>query len=175
MIDGRAPARILGIDPGSTRTGWGLIQGDPCRPELVDSGVIELGRGAFSSRLARLRAEIDRLVERLEPRLAAVETPFHGVSARSALQLAHARGVILAGLSIGGVEVAEYAPAAIKLSVVGHGRADKAQVRTMVLRLVHGAKPTTRHEDETDAVAVAVCHAAHLPGLRMRQGASARR
>ena len=100
------------------------------------------------------------LLERLGPEQAAVESPFHGVNPRSALQLAHARGVILAALHGAGVPLTEYAPAAVKLSVTGNGRAEKAQVQDMVVRLLRipgGRAPDT---DAADALAVALCHLA---------------
>ena len=88
---------------------------------------------------------------------AAVEAPFHGASARSALQLAHARGVVLAACASAGIHVFEYAPASIKKSVTGSGRAEKAQVQAMVARLVEGAAAAAG-ADAMDAIATAVCH-----------------
>jgi crossover junction endodeoxyribonuclease RuvC len=146
------------VDPGCVTTGWGLLGGEPSRPELVEAGWISLGRGELAGRLARLRAELDVLLPRLAPTSAAVELAFHGVNARSALQLAHARGVILAGLGAAGILVAEYTPATIKQSVTGNGRADKQQVRAMVARLLRAELGSSR-TDMPDALAVALCHA----------------
>lgn len=112
---------------------------------------------SFPERLARLQNELREVVERLEPTSAAVEAPFHGVSARSALQLAHARGVILAVLGNAGLSVTEYAPAAIKKSVTGDGRAEKARISAMVIQLLGQRVERERH-DVHDALAVALCH-----------------
>lgn len=151
--------RVLGIDPGSRVTGWGLLEGSPSRPRLVECGVIRLAAGAsLAERLAALQGELEPLLARLSPGASAVESPFHGANARAALQLAHARGVVLAGLSAGGVAVVEYTPATVKKAVTGNGRATKEQVRRMVRRLLGHALPQASL-DATDALAVALCHA----------------
>lgn len=112
---------------------------------------------AFAERLGRIHAEIVRIVTANAPSEAAVETPFHGVSARSALQLAHARGAVLAALGSCRLPVSEYSPATIKLAVTGNGRAEKAQVAMMVARLVSGNHPSGGF-DSADAIAAALCH-----------------
>jgi crossover junction endodeoxyribonuclease RuvC len=107
----------------------------------------------------RLQQELGALVARLRPTCAAVESPFHGVNARSAFQLAQARGVVLAALAGAGVEIAEYSPATVKKAVTGNGRAPKAQVRSMVGRLL--SRPGLDVSDDlADALAVALCHGA---------------
>ncbi len=132
--------------------------GEPSSPRVLDCGQIRLGsKRPMSCRLALLHRELRSLVDRLEPSAAAVETPFHGTSAKAALQLAQARGVILAVLGEQELAVAEYTPAAVKLSVTGDGRADKAQVSAMVVRLL-GASVAGRRFDVHDALAVALCH-----------------
>lgn len=152
--------RILGVDPGSLTTGWGLVEQQHGRCLLVEGGIIRLAEvaGTLCGRLAHLQQELDRLVARLQPACAAVEMPFHGVNARSALQLAHARGVILAVLATAGLSVAEYSPATVKKSVTGNGRATKDQVRSMVGQLL-GARTPRPSLDLSDALAVALCHA----------------
>ncbi len=156
MIGGRL--RILGVDPGSLVTGWGLVEGSAHQPRVHSSGVIRLGgRRAFADRLADLRRELAEVVDAHAPTAAAVEAPFHGKSSRSALQLAHARGVILAVLAEAGLEVAEYSPATVKKSVTGSGRADKQQVRQMTFRLLRSSD-RGEPNDLTDALAVALCH-----------------
>jgi crossover junction endodeoxyribonuclease RuvC len=153
--------RILGVDPGSLATGWGVIEGTASRPVLVECGVLRARRSAdpLATRLAGLKRDLEELLPRLRPTVAAVETPFHGASARSALFLAHARGVILAVLADARVEVAEYSPAAVKKAVTGNGRADKDQVAAMVGRLL-GEAVGERSRDLSDALAVALCHQA---------------
>lgn len=149
---------ILGVDPGSLAAGWGLLEGSPADPQLLDCGLVRLdSRLPLASRLARLQNEFAELVERVKPSVAAVEAPFHGPSARSALQLAHARGVILAVLAAAGIEIAEYSPAAVKKAVTGNGRAEKEQVREMVRRLLRRQEGWRSH-DISDALAVALCH-----------------
>lgn len=153
--------RILGVDPGSLVTGWGLVGGEPARPEWLDAGTIRLDRagGALPLRLLQLQQELALLVERLHPTCAAVESTFHGANARSAFQLAQARGVVLAVLAGAGVEIAEYSPATVKKAVTGNGRAPKAQVRSMVGRLL--SRPGLDVSDDlADALAVALCHGA---------------
>jgi len=149
---------VLGIDPGSRVTGWGLVRGSAAHPALVRCGVIRLpARLPFPARLHRLRVEIEGVVAEAGPCVAAVETPFHGVNARSALQLAHARGVILATLAGAGIAVWEYEPATVKKAVTGSGRGDKHQVQAMVERLL-GGRHEAKSTDLYDALAVALCH-----------------
>ncbi len=151
--------RILGVDPGSICTGWGLVGGSAERPVLLDCGVVRLpARRPFADRLCFLRREFDALLVRLRPTEAAVESPFHGANARAALQLAHARGVVLAGLGGAGVPVSEYAPATVKKSVVGVGKAEKTQVQAMVRRMLGSEAEPSGSLDATDALAVALCH-----------------
>jgi crossover junction endodeoxyribonuclease RuvC len=150
--------RVLGVDPGSLATGWGLLAGSATNPRLIEAGVLRLaGEASLAGRLALLQRGLTELVERLDPGVAAVEAPFHGASARSALVLAHARGVALAVLASAGVEVVEYSPAAVKKAVTGNGRAGKRQVASMVVRLI-GSDLDTRAHDLSDALAVALCH-----------------
>jgi crossover junction endodeoxyribonuclease RuvC len=122
--------------------------------------MIRLTGEDFSRRLGMLQLRFAELVRRVEPSLAAVESPFHGANPRSALQLAHARGVVLATLAAAGVAVAEYTPATVKKSVTGNGRATKQQVRAMVFRLL-AATPPHGGSDLSDALAVALCHQSH--------------
>ncbi|NIM01029.1 MAG: crossover junction endodeoxyribonuclease RuvC [Acidobacteria bacterium] len=154
-----APLTILGVDPGSLATGWALLAGTPERPRLVASGVIRPRRGIpFGERLATIQDRFVEILAEHRPLHAAVETPFHGASARAALQLAHARGVILASLSREGISTVEYSPAEVKKTVTGNGRATKEQVAYMVERLAGTRIP---EHDRADAVAVALCHQTH--------------
>lgn len=152
--------RILGVDPGSQKTGWAIVGGDIRKSSVLRSGVIRLPpRAEFSVRMGKLLIEFEALVREVEPESAAVESPFHGKSSSSALQLAHARGVILGVLAREGVAVAEYSPATVKKSITGNGRADKDQVRKMIVNLA-GREFATAPDDLTDAVAIALCHLA---------------
>lgn len=152
--------RILGVDPGSILTGWGLVGGRVDDPVLLDCGEIRLPASQpLPSRLHLLAVEFTKLIGCLEPTGAAVEMPFQGVNARAALQLAHARGVLLAALAGAGIPVAEYTPATVKKSITGNGMAEKAQVQGMVQRLVRSQLPSAGL-DRSDALAVALCHMA---------------
>jgi crossover junction endodeoxyribonuclease RuvC len=152
--------RILGVDPGSLLTGWGLVGGRADDPVLLDCGEIRLPASQpLAARLHILTVEFTKLVGALEPTGAAVEMPFHGANARAALQLAHARGVLLAVLAGAGVSVAEYTPATVKKAITGSGKAEKAQVQGMVERLVRSELPPGGL-DRSDALAVALCHMA---------------
>ena len=110
-------------------------------------------------RLWQLQQELTTLVARLAPTSSAVESPFHGVNARSSFQLAQARGVVLAALAGAGLEVLEYTPATVKKAVTGNGRATKEQVRMMVGRLLGRPPESLTSHDLSDALAVALCHA----------------
>jgi len=165
--------RVLGVDPGSLNTGWGVLSGNPSRPGVVECGLIRLAPSqAFAQRLAVLQNALREVVARVQPTAAAVETPFHGASARSALQLAHARGVILAVLGDAGLSVTEYTPAAVKKSVTGDGRAEKSRISAVVIQLLGAAVENERH-DVHDALAVALCHlstAAFLSAVERSRG-----
>jgi crossover junction endodeoxyribonuclease RuvC len=138
---------ILGLDPGSLHTGYGLIERRGAALTLVDAGRISSPRSlALPSRLAHIAACLGSLLDRRLPNLAALETPFHGLNSRTLIVLAEARGVLLAVLAGRGVEIAEYSPAEVKSAVTGSGRADKDQVAQMVRLLLGGpALPGSRH------------------------------
>jgi crossover junction endodeoxyribonuclease RuvC len=125
---------------------------------LIACGEIRLPvRLPLSERLATLLSGLACVIEQHAPSEAAVEAPFHGASARSSLQLAHARGVVLAALGTSNVQVVEFSPAPIKKAVTGNGRAEKSQVEAMVSRLVPGGGSAGR-PDMADAIAAALCH-----------------
>jgi crossover junction endodeoxyribonuclease RuvC len=150
--------RIFGIDPGSVRTGYGCVDSDGSRHRLVLCGAIASpARLPFPERLLAIHAGLRRLLEDCRPDAVAVESLFHAVNARSALQLGHARGVALLAACQSGVPVAEYAPAAVKRAVVGYGRAEKGQVQRMIALLL-GLEAAPQPYDASDALAVAICH-----------------
>lgn len=149
--------RILGLDPGSLHTGYGLIERRGAVLRVVEAGRISCPREApLSDRLAQLARELGELVARGQPEAAAVESPFHGRNPRSLIVLAEARGALLAALAGCGVPTREYAPAEIKVAVTGSGRADKGQVARMV-RVLLGLPTAVLSADTTDALAVAIC------------------
>ncbi len=156
-----ARVRIFGIDPGSVRTGYGCVESDGTRHHLVLCGAIAApARLPFPDRLVKIHDELRALLADCRPDGVAVESLFHAVNARSALQLGHARGVALLAASQAGVPIAEYAPAEIKRAVVGYGRAEKPQVAQMI-RLLLGLADTPQPLDVSDALAVAICHLHH--------------
>ncbi|MDE5833200.1 MAG: crossover junction endodeoxyribonuclease RuvC [Desulfovibrio sp.] len=153
---------IIGIDPGSRRTGWGVIRERSGVLELVDCGVIRARTDAeydFSQRLAVIYRELLEIISRLNPGEAAVEQVFTAQNARSALKLGQARGAAIAACAAGDLKIYDYEPTLIKKSVVGAGRAEKDQVAFMVKRLLN-ARDGEYALDTTDALAAAICHAA---------------
>ena len=157
--------RILGLDPGSQRTGYGCVAPGPDGPTRIASGVIRLGKGPLPERLARLHTELGRLFAVYSPDACAIEGVFHQRNVRSALILGHARGVCMLAAAVHAVPVAEYAPARVKLSIVGHGAADKSRVSAMVASIL-GFEPHDSF-DETDALALALCHLEAQRPLRL--------
>ena len=162
--------RILGIDPGSAATGWGVVEADGARLSYVGSGVIRPTRGLDHPRkLSIIFSALKGLVEVYRPDETAVEETFVNASPRDALVLGQARGVCLLAPADAGLPVAEYAANTIKKSVVGRGHADKAQVAAMVKVLLPKCGDVVA--DEADALAVAICHAHHA-GMRRLEKAS---
>ena len=151
--------RVIGIDPGLRNLGWGVIEVDGPRMRHVASGVVHSGEGSLALRLRRLHDGLAEVVARLAPETAAVEETFVNRDGAATLKLGQARGVALLVPALAGLEVAEYAPNAVKKAVVGSGHADKRQVEHMVRMQLPGADP--ERSDAADALAVAICHAHH--------------
>ena len=150
--------RILGIDPGSERTGYGCVETDGRRHQFVTCGAITAPAGdPLPQRLARIHRELVSILATYRPDCVAVESLFHAVNARSALTLGHARGVAILAAVDAGCEVVEYTPAEVKRAVVGYGRAEKHQVQQMIMLLLGLDKPPSPF-DASDALAVAICH-----------------
>lgn len=159
--------RVLGVDCGTERTGWGVIESDGRRHQVVAHGVITLrARDPLPGRLAAISLALRGLLVTHAPECAAVEEVFFSQNVKTALKLAHVRGVALAVLAEAGLTVGEYSPLSVKTSVVGYGRAEKHQVQLMV-RTLTGIAESIESEDAADALAVAICHATTLgrPGL----------
>lgn len=152
-----APVRILGIDPGSRITGWGMIEMRGTRTAYLAHGRVLCGNGALAERLLRILRELEAVVAEHRPDEAAAEQVFVKLNVGSALVLGQARGAAICAVAAAGLPLAEYAPAQIKSAVVGSGRAEKTQVQHMVQRLLNLAElPPV---DAADALAVALCHA----------------
>ena len=160
--------RILGIDPGSLTTGYGIVDYERGKLSLVDQGSINTRRGAeLAERLAHIHEGLMAVIARTNPVAAAVETPFAGNNVKSLIQLAHARGVILLAARSANLEVFEYAPRSVKSAVVGYGGAEKEQVAKMVRMLLPGCATLKMSADASDALAIAICHA-HTAGTAAR-------
>ncbi|HYA17098.1 MAG TPA: crossover junction endodeoxyribonuclease RuvC [Bryobacteraceae bacterium] len=153
--------RVLGIDCGTERTGYGVIESDGRRHSMVAAGCIRTStRDRFEKRLQSIAAELRGLMAEYRPHTAAVEEVFFAVNAKSALKLSHVRGVALLTVAEADVVLAEYSPLEIKMSVVGYGRAEKTQVQQMVASLLRLPEPVASL-DASDALAIAICHATH--------------
>ena len=154
---------ILGLDPGSLHTGYGLLDKQGSALRAVDLGRFSCPKNQpLPGRLAYLSRCLDDLVGRTRPDLAVLETPFHGMNSPSLVVLAEARGALLAVLGSRGVEVREYSPAEVKSAVAGNGRADKEQVARMVRLLLALGDGRPLAADATDALALAHCCANRL-------------
>lgn len=161
--------RILGVDCGTEKTGYGVIDSDGRSHRLVCCGVIATRpREALGLRLAALAEGLEEVIAAQAPEMAAVEEVFYAANVKTALKLAHARGAVLLVLARAGLACAEYSPLEVKTSVVGYGRAEKAQVQKMVASLL-GLREPVSSEDAADALAVAICHATHARYRRAAQ------
>lgn len=160
--------RILGVDPGSVTTGFGVIDYERGRLMLVEQGAINTRRGAeLPERLGVIHDSLLAVIARTQPQSVAVETPFAGKNVNSLIQLSHARGVILLAARSAALEVFEYSPSSVKSAVVGYGRAEKEQVAKMVRMLLPGCASLKLTADAADALAIAICHA-HTAGTSAR-------
>jgi crossover junction endodeoxyribonuclease RuvC len=153
--------RVLGIDCGTERTGFGVVSSDGRTHRLIHHGVIRTSpRFGLELRLKEIAAGLRECIEIHRPEMAAVEEVFIAANMKTALKLSHVRGVALLVIAEAGVELAEYSPLEVKTSVVGYGRAEKSQVKMMVTRLL-SLKVEIESEDACDALAIAICHATH--------------
>jgi len=149
---------ILGIDPGSASTGYGLLRLEGSRIEHVRSGTIRVPRSrSFAERLHRIHEQVAAILDDEAVAEVAVEDVYQGVNARTASRLGHVRGVVLLAAAQAGLPVAEYPPNAVKSAVAGNGLATKEQVRLMVQRIL-GLTDEIDSDDQSDALAVAICH-----------------
>ncbi|HEY3779805.1 MAG TPA: crossover junction endodeoxyribonuclease RuvC [Fimbriimonadaceae bacterium] len=150
--------RILGIDPGLERIGFGVIVREGSRLTVVEYGLIETPRVLLHDRLRLLHEEMCLLIKRVNPDQLATEKLLFAVNKRTAMDVAKALGVVLLAGSQEGLPWSEYTPPEIKLAVVGNGAAEKKQVQFMVTKLLSLPSPP-KPDDVADALAVAICHA----------------
>jgi crossover junction endodeoxyribonuclease RuvC len=151
--------RIMGIDPGTAITGFGLLEHEGSRLRLLEYGVIRTEPGVpDAERLLQIHREVGALLKNYRPEAIAVEELFFNKNSRTVLAVGQARGVVMLAAAQADLRVEEYTPLQVKMAVVGYGRAEKRQVQEMVkvlLGLDHLPKP----DDAADALAVAICHA----------------
>jgi crossover junction endodeoxyribonuclease RuvC len=167
------PIRILGIDPGLRRTGWGLIAIDGNKLTYLACGSVETDDKAdLAIRLVTIHNGLQRIIAEHAPEEAAVEATFVNKDANATLKLGQARGIAMLVPALAGLPVGEYAPNLIKKTVVGAGHADKAQIRMMIGVLLPKADP--KSHDAADALAIAICHAHHRQRAQLEMRVAAR-
>ena len=156
---------VLGIDPGLTTTGYGIVA-PGARPEAVAAGVIRTDKSLpFGDRLLELHRDLTAVIEQYRPATAAIEQVFVNRNLQTATSVARASGVALLAIAEAGLSVTEYTPSAVKMALTGYGAADKRQVQEVVAMRLRLDEPP-RPADAADALAVALCH---VQGARMSQ------
>jgi crossover junction endodeoxyribonuclease RuvC len=159
--------RVLGIDPGSEITGWGVIEGDRARYQLCEFGCIRArNNSSFPGKLLAIATGLEEVIARFSPDACAVEDGFLATNLKVTLKLGQVRGVAMLAAERAGLEIHEYSPRLVKQTVVGHGNAEKHQVQEMVRVLLSLTIPP-QPQDSADALAVAICHFHHA-GLAQR-------
>ena len=148
---------ILGIDPGSRTTGFGVIDNHPDRITYIHSGFLKIQGDSLPQRLGQIYQQVEAIITTYRPQHMSIEQVFMHRNADSALKLGQARGAAICAAYQAGLEIAEYAPREIKQAVVGKGAATKDQVQHMVRHLLGLRDPL--QEDESDGLAIAICHA----------------
>ena len=160
--------RIIGIDPGLRRTGWGAIESSGTRLSYIACGTVTSDAAqALCQRLAALFAGLDAVLVRWQPHEAAVEETFVNRDAHATLKLGQARGIALLAPARAGLLVAEYAPNLVKKTVTGSGHAEKAQIRAMIGYLLPKASPDS--DDAADALAIAIAHSQHRQAAALKR------
>lgn len=165
-----AAVRIIGIDPGSRHTGYGIIESERGRARMIAAGRISTASGTMPQRLLQIQQELSALLAEYRPGEAAIEEVFVNRNVQTALVLGQARGVAICALAQAALDVAEYAPTQVKLALTGSGRAEKMQVQHMVKALLN--LQGRMAIDASDALAIALTHA-QVRGMRERMGAAA--
>lgn len=150
--------RVIGVDPGSLKSGYGIIDEQETKLTVVEYGVIRTNSKApLAQRLLQISTQLRKLIDRYAPQEVAIEDVFVAKNAKSSLKLGQVRGAILLTAAQAGLFIAEYSPLEVKQSVVGYGRADKFQVQHMV-KVLLGLPEIPKPDDAADALAIAICH-----------------
>ncbi|HEY6248129.1 MAG TPA: crossover junction endodeoxyribonuclease RuvC [Pyrinomonadaceae bacterium] len=153
--------RVLGIDPGSQTTGWGVVEGDGRKYSLIDFGSIRASSSLkFSTRLLKMCNGLEDVIAKHRPEACALEDAFLATNVKVSMKLGQVRGVVLLVAERAALEIHEYSPRLVKQTVVGYGNAEKHQVQEMV-RLLLSLKTIPAPHDAADALAVAICHFHH--------------
>lgn len=158
--------RVIGIDPGTAITGWGVVEGDGNHLQMVAGGVITTPAGMpLPGRLQTIYRELTAIIVQWQPETAGLEELFFSKNAKTALAVGHGRGAAMLALANANLAITEYKPLEVKQAITGHGGADKQQMQQMV-KLLLGLDDIPRPDDAADALAVAICH---LHSIRLRQ------
>ncbi len=166
--------RVLGIDPGSETTGWGVVEGAGHKYQAVEFGTVRVSpRERFALRLMKISDGIEDLITRLKPDAFSIEEAFYATNVKVALKLGQVRGVALLAAERAGLEIFEYSPRLIKQTVVGYGNAEKHQVQEMV-RILLSMNAVPSPHDAADALAIAICHFHHAGTAQRILAADAR-
>lgn len=166
--------RVLGIDPGSETTGWGVVEGDGRKLRLVEFGTIKSSpRERFSARLLKIHGGIEAVIERFKPNAFSIEEAFYATNVKVALKLGQVRGVALLAAERAKLEIHEYSPRLVKQTIVGYGNAEKHQVQEMI-RILLALQDAPEPHDASDALALAVCHFHHAGTAQRILAAEAR-
>ena len=151
--------RILGIDPGFAITGYSIIDYEGNKFKLITSGaILTEAHTAFSLRIEKIFKDLEQIIDEFKPEAMAIEELFFNNNAKTAINVAQARGVILIAAKLKDIKIYEYTPLQVKQAVVGYGRADKIQVQSMV-KIILNEEKLPKLDDITDSMAVAICHA----------------
>ncbi|NMB81293.1 MAG: crossover junction endodeoxyribonuclease RuvC [Ignavibacteria bacterium] len=160
--------RIIGVDPGTLFTGYGIVDFENNELNYVASGIIKIPSSKeFAPRLQKIYDDLNKIIINHKPDEFSLETSFYGKNVQSALKIGYARGVSLLVAIHNNLEIKEYSPREIKKAVVGNGAASKEQVQYMIKKLLYYRKTKIKF-DESDALAVAVCHAFKVTSLRKK-------
>ena len=158
--------RVIGIDPGTAITGWGVVDGDGNDLQMVAAGVVRTAAGTpLPQRLQIIYNDLTALIKEWQPESSAIEELFFSKNAKTALAVGHGRGVAMLALANANLSITEYKPLEVKQAVTGYGGADKQQIQQMV-KLLLSLEDIPRPDDAADALAVAICHV-HSARLRL--------
>jgi crossover junction endodeoxyribonuclease RuvC len=158
--------RVIGVDPGTAITGWGVVEGDGNQLTMVACGAVTTPAGTpLPQRLQTIYHELTRLIREWQPETAAIEELFFSKNAKTALAVGHGRGAAMLALANAGLSIVEYKPLEIKQAITGHGGADKQQMQQMV-KLLLELDDIPRPDDAADGLAIAICHL-HSARLRL--------